>query len=161
MRTPDPIQLACWGAMVGLDVPIRAFPSGSPLRDAGQLRLIARARAEIGEQAWTWRTEVPVGNDPRDRRAFDVVLSGKAGRIGLEAITRLTDAQAQVRAAILKQEAAGLERLVLVLAQTRHNRAAVRDAAPTILGPFPAAPRVVMRALRDGELPTANGIVLV
>jgi len=161
IRTPDSIQLACWGALVGLDVPIRAFPSGSPLRDAGQLRLIARARADIGDKAWTWRTEVPVADDPRDRRAFDVVLAGHAGRIGLEAITRLTDAQAQVRAAILKQETAGLERMVLVVAQTRHNRAAVADAAPTILGAFPAAPREVMRALRDGDLPTANGIVLI
>ena len=92
------------------------------------------------------------------------MLAGSGAQPGLQLAQHLgpgVEPQAQVRAAILKQEAAGLERLVLVLAQTRHNRAAVRDAAPTILGPFPATPRVVMRALRDGELPTANGIVLV
>ena len=155
---PDPIQLAKWGAVVGLDVPIRAFPAGSPLRDAGQLRLIARARVAIGE-GWRWRTEVPVSDDPRDRRAFDVVLAGAAGSIGLEAITRLTDSQAQVRAAILKQTAAGLTRMVLVLANTRYNRAALADGAPTILASFPAGPREVMRALRAGHLPAENGLL--
>jgi transcriptional regulator with XRE-family HTH domain len=156
----DAIQLARWGAVVGLDVSVRAFPGGAPLRDAGQLRLLARARTAIAGD-WRWRTEVPVSRDPRDRRAFDAVLGTAAGTIGLEAITRLTDAQAQVRAALLKQTAAGLDRMVLVLAQTRHNRAAVADGAPTILGSFPASPREVMRALRDGELPKENGIVLV
>ena len=51
--------------------------------------------------------------------------------------------------------------MLLILADTRHNRAAVVDAAPSLDGAFPASPRDVLRALRDGELPTANGIVLV
>ena len=157
---PDPIQLAEWGAMVGLEVSIRSFPAGSPLRDAGQLRLMARARGVLGEQ-FAWRTEVPVSDDPRDRRAFDAVLSGGAGRIGLEAITRLTDAQGQVRAATLKQAVARLERVVLVLAETRHNRAAVLDAAPTLQPAFPITAREVLRAIRAGRLPRGNGIVLL
>ena len=159
-QVPDPIQLARWGAVVGLDVTIRAFSTGSPLRDAGHLRLIARARALIGGR-WTWRTEVPVSTDPRDRRALDVVIAGPAGSIGLEAITRLTDAQAQIRIAILKQQAARLDRLLLVLADTRHNRTAVVDAAPSLGGAFPASPREVLAALRTGRLPPANGIILV
>ena len=157
---PNPIQLANRAAVLGFELSIRAHPAGSPLRDAGQLRLISRARTAIGE-LWTWQTEVPVSRDPYDRRAFDAVLTGAAGRIGLEAITRLTDAQAQVRAALLKQETARLERLILVLAQTHHNRVAVIAAAPTLSGAFPATPREVLRALRAGRLPQANGIVLV
>jgi transcriptional regulator with XRE-family HTH domain len=160
LRIPNPIELVCWGAALGLEVSLRAYPAGSPLRDAGQLRLLARARAAIGE-GWAWRTEVPVSADPHDRRAFDAVLSSSVGSIGLEAITRLTDAQAQVRAVTLKQEAAGLERMVLVLAETRYNRGAVADAAPTLLGAFPASSREVLRALREGRTPSANGIVLV
>jgi 4-hydroxy-L-threonine phosphate dehydrogenase PdxA len=108
---------------------------------------------------WMWRTEVPVSTDPRDRRALDIVLAGDAGSIGLEALTRLTDAQAQIRAAILKQEAARLDRILLVLADTRHNRAAVVDAAPSLGGAFPALPREVLRALRTGQLPAANGVL--
>jgi transcriptional regulator with XRE-family HTH domain len=157
---PDPIQLARWGAIVGLDVPIRAHPAGSPLRDAAQLKLLARARAAINGQ-WQWHTEVPVSRDPADRRAIDAVLHGTAGRIGLEAISRLTDAQAQIRAAALKQQAAQLDRMVLVMPDTRHNRAAVADASPSLSGAFPASPGEVGRALRAGQLPPSNGILFV
>jgi transcriptional regulator with XRE-family HTH domain len=154
------VQLARWGAAVGLDVSIRTFVAGSPLRDAGQLRVLRRARSAIGER-WVWRTEVPVSNDPRDRRAFDAVLWEGRFRIGLEVITRLTDAQAQTRAALLKQEVAGLDRMVLVLAQTRRNRAALASASPTLMPSFPMTPRAVLGALRAGRRPAANGIVLV
>ena len=79
--------------------------------------------------------------------------------MGLEVITRLTDAQAQTRAAILKQEAAGLDRLVLVLAQTRLNRLALAAGLPTLAPSFPAGPRSVLADLRAGRLPAANGII--
>ena len=74
---------------------------------------------------------------------------------------RLTDAQHQVRNAGLKQAAAGVDRIVLVLADTRHNRVALRDAAPTLAPEFPGASRETLRALRRGDLPRANGAVLV
>jgi transcriptional regulator with XRE-family HTH domain len=153
-------HLARWGAAVGLDVSIRTFPGGSPLRDAGQLRVLRRARSAIGER-WTWHTEVPVTKDPLERRAFDAVISNAQFRVGLEVITRLTDSQAQARSALLKQEAAGLDRMVLVLGRTRANRAALAVASPTLLPSFPIAPRGVLADLRAGRLPRANGIFLV
>jgi transcriptional regulator with XRE-family HTH domain len=157
---PTPIQLAQWGAVVGLDVSLRAFVGGSPLRDAGQLRLLERFRSIAGE-AWSWRTEVPVGSDPNDRRAFDAVLLKDARRVAVEAIGRLVDAQAQVRAATLKQEAAGVDRLLLVLAETRHNRFALAVGQPTIVPAFPEPARTALAALRAGELPAANAVILV
>ena len=81
-------------------------------------------------------------------------------RIGLGALSRLMDARAQVRAATLKQEASGVDRLVLVLADTRHNRAALVAAAPTLKPAFPLGPRETFAALRAGRLPPANGFVL-
>lgn len=154
------LHLARWGAAVGIDLSIRTFVGGSPLRDAGQLRVLRRARESIGE-LWIWRTEVPVSNDPHDRRAFDAVLSRDGVRIGLEVITRLTDAQAQARATLLKQETAGLECLVLVLAKTRNNTAVLASASPTLQPSFPTLPRVVLANLRAGRLPPGNGIILV
>jgi transcriptional regulator with XRE-family HTH domain len=154
------IQLVRMAAGVGLDISIRAYPAGSPLRDVGQLRVLARFRPAAGP-LWHWQTEVPVSRDPSDRRAFDAVLSRGPLRLGVEAITRLTDAQAQVRAITLKQEAAGLTCLVLVLADTHHNRRAVHEGAPTLQPAFPLASRDLLRLLRSGELPPANGIVLV
>lgn len=157
---PRPIQLARWAAIVGLEVSIRAFPGGAPLRDAGQLRLLRRFRDAVGD-AWNWRTEVPVASDPHDRRAIDAVLSQLPIRIGAEAIVRLTDAQAQIRSALLKQEASGVDRMILVAANTRHNRFAIRAAAPTLAPAFPLGARDTLRCLRAGELPPANGIVIV
>lgn len=117
-------------------------------------------RGEIGAM-WTWQTEVPVSRDPQDHRAIDAVLSAPSGRVGLEAITRLVDAQAQVRAALLKQEASGVDRMILVLTDSRHNRAALREAAATLRPAFALTTRQVLCALRRGELPTANGAILV
>lgn len=157
---PDPIQFARWGAAVGRDVTLRVHVAGSPLRDVGHIRLLARARKLIGD-AWVWRTEVPVSADPLDRRAFDAVLVRGQVRIGLELITRLVDAQGQIRQALLKVESGGLDCMILVLADTRHNRDAVREAAPYLGPSFPGSGRVLLAALRAGELPAANGIVFV
>lgn len=159
-RSPELVDLIRWGVVVGLDIPLRAYPGGSPLRDAGQLRTLARARERIGG-TWHWRTEVPVSRDPRDRRAVDAVIERDGVAIGLEVITRLTDAQAQVRGALLKQEAAGVERMILVLSDTRHNRQALKDAAPTLQPAFPLATRSILRDLSVDRVPAANGVLLV
>lgn len=154
------IQLAQIAAVVGLDVPIRAFPAGSALRDAAQLRLLERFRVIVGD-SWTWRTEVPVSANPLDRRAIDAVMIRQPHRIGVEAVTRILDAQAQIRPILLKQEVAGLHRMVLLLADTRHNRVALVHGAPTLKPAFPVPHRAFMRELKAGRLPIANGIVLV
>jgi transcriptional regulator with XRE-family HTH domain len=160
LQSIDPVLLARYCAAVGLDLSVRAFPGGEPLCDAGQLRLIARFSAAIGE-GWRRRTEVPVGGDGRDRRAIDLVLERPAHRVGVEAYTRLMDAQEQVRSVILKQQAAGLACMVLVLADTRHNRTALVRAAPTLDPAFPLRARPILTALRSGRPPAANGVILI
>lgn len=153
------VELVRIGGVVGLDVSLRTFPGGSPLRDAGQLRVLSRFRVLVGG-LWNWQTEVPVTADPRDRRAFDAVLSRSMVRVGIEAVTRLTDSQAQVRAILLKQQAAGLASIVLVLADTQHNARALREAAATIAPAFPLSPRMTLGNLRAGVPPARNGYVL-
>jgi transcriptional regulator with XRE-family HTH domain len=157
---PGVIHLYRWGAIVGLDVSIRAFPGGSPLRDAGQLRLLARFRL-IVERVWTCRTEAPVSADPRDRRAFDMVLLRGDRRVAAEAITRLVDAQAQIRSIELKAQASGVNRVVLVMSDGRHSRAAVDAGRATIEPAFPCPARAALSALRVGELPPGNAVVFV
>lgn len=115
--TPSSVQLGRWGAVVGLDVGLRAFPGGSPLRDAAQLRLLDRFHRLVGNR-WAWRTEVPVSRDPRDRRAIDATLVRDGRRVGVEAVTRLVDIQGQTRPILLKQEASGIGIFVLVLSDS-------------------------------------------
>jgi transcriptional regulator with XRE-family HTH domain len=157
---PALTDLARWAAAVGLETPFRGLPGPSPVRDAGQLRTLARAGNRIGP-GWSWRTEVPVAADARDRRAVDAVIRRGNVAIGLEVITRLVDVQAQVRRALLKQEALHLDRMVLVLSDTRHNRAALREGAPSLVPAFPMSSRQVLHALHAGCLPAGNGTLLV
>lgn len=156
--TPSPVQLGRWGGVLGLDVGLRAFPAGSPLRDAGQLRLLHRFHQLVGDR-WTWRTEVPVSRDLRDRRAIDAALIRDERRVGVEAVTRLVDIQGQTRPILLKQAASGIGIFVLVLSDSRLNRAALSDGAPTLLPAFPCPARSALAALRSGEAPAANAII--
>ncbi len=153
--------LAAYGAAVGLDVSIKAFDGGSPLRDAGQLPLLGRFQISIRQGDWRIESEVPVLQDARDRRAFDLVLRRRSVVVAIEGISHLSDGQDQVRRIVLKQQAAGIPIAVIVLADTRHNRMAARMAAPTLEPAFPMAPRAVMQALRAGKPPAENGIVFI
>lgn len=153
------IRLARVAAVVGLDVSVRAFLGDRALADAGQLHVIRRLQRRLRAAGWAWATEVPVAIG--DRRAFDAVLQSGKGRVAVEAITRLVDAQAQVRQILLKQRDASMGCVVLVLADTRHNREAVPDAQPTLGPAFPLRGHAVMRALRAGRVPARNGLLLL
>jgi transcriptional regulator with XRE-family HTH domain len=157
---PRADQLARWGAVVGRDVSLRTFLAGPALRDAGQLRILDRFRRLIGTR-WTCRSEVPVTGDPAERRAFDLVLTRDERRVAVEAVGRLSDAQGQVRPILLKQSAAGGLRVVLVLADSRHNRMAIRSAASTLEPAFPCSARLALAALRAGEVPPQDAVILV
>jgi len=91
---------------LGLALSLRVYPVGDRLRDQAQLALIRRLVSRISA---TWRVslEAPVAG-PGDLRAFDVLLTGPSGQVAVEAITRLRDVQAQVRAVRLKQRDAGV-----------------------------------------------------
>ncbi|MGI8658921.1 MAG: helix-turn-helix domain-containing protein [Candidatus Limnocylindria bacterium] len=154
------VQLVRYCAAVGLDLPLRTYPATSPLRDIGQVRLLARLEKSIGP-AWRWRSEVPVTDDPRDQRAIDAVLFNPPHRVGIEAVTRLVDAQAQTRPIMLKQQAAGLDCMILVLANTRTNRRAAEEGAATLHSAFPVGARSVLADLRSGHAPRGNGLVLL
>ncbi len=45
LRSVTAIQLARVGAVVGLDVRIRAYPGPAPIRDAAQVALMSRSRS--------------------------------------------------------------------------------------------------------------------
>jgi transcriptional regulator with XRE-family HTH domain len=153
------IHLARHGAAVGLRLHARFYPAGGGLRDAAQLDLLRRLRARIGDR-WNWQLEAPL-NIPGDLRAFDALLTGPGGTIAVEAITRLRDAQAQLRAAALKQRDGQVARLVILVRATHHNRTALASAADVLTTTYPLGTRATLAALEAGVDRGDNGIVLL
>ena len=155
----DVEAIAALGSVVGLDVRLRAFPGGDALRDAGQQRLLERLRREI-HPGLRWRTEVPLAMSG-DLRAWDAVIGSVGWAVAVEAETALIDLQALERRLELKRrdDAGRIDHLVLLVADTRRNRAALASA-PGAFSALPARTRDVLAALRAGDLPPRNGIVI-
>ena len=151
-------ELAQHCAALGLRLSLKAYPDGLPVRDAAQLRLLQRLRSQIGP-GLRWRTEVPVGG-VGDLRAWDVLLECDQD-IGIDAETRLQDLQALQRRTELKWRDSGVARVVLVVASTRHNRAVIREHRSALSSTLPLDTAAIMRALRQGVAPPANGIAII
>jgi transcriptional regulator with XRE-family HTH domain len=116
------MQLARIASVVGLDLSVRTYPNGSPLRDEAHLALIQRFRARLSAKL-SVRTEVPLPI-AGDLRAWDLVVLGAGEPIGVEAETRLLDIQALERRIALKMRDGGLSRVILLVSTTRGNRMA-------------------------------------
>ena len=154
-------------AAVGLELSIRAYPGGSPLRDRAHVALLSRFRERL-DPRWRCSLEAPVTpsvGQPRsggpDLRRWDLFLRRTRTTIGVEAETRLYDGQSQVGRALSKRNASSADRLVLLVADTRHNRSVLRDLSPLLEHDFPLSTRAILRALGAGEAPAADGIVIL
>lgn len=148
-------MLAC----VGLDLAVRGYPAGRGVRDEAQLALIARLKPFVLSR-WEWRTEVPIPLTG-DLRAWDVVLRGPAGSIGVEAETRLRDIQAIDRRVMLKLRDSGLDRVIVLVAPTRTNRATLREVGDSIRTNYPISSRQALDALVNGRDPGGNAILVL
>ena len=147
------------GAVVGLDLPLRAFPSGDPVRDAASLALLGRLRSQLPE-AVAWRTEVALGI-PGDLRAWDALIDVRPRPVVVEAETRLRDVQALTRRLALKQRDGQQDVLMLLVAGTRHNREVLRLAKPELAAAFPVPGRIALVMLERGDRPTGSAIVVL
>ncbi|HKG56860.1 MAG TPA: helix-turn-helix domain-containing protein [Candidatus Limnocylindrales bacterium] len=159
LRHASLADLVAVSTVVGLDLSVRAYPGARPVRDAAHLALLTRLRERLAPTL-VWRTEVPLSLH-RDARAWDAVIS-RAGRpIGVEAETRLRDVQAVERRISLKLRDGGIERVVLLLADTRTNREAVRADPDRLRSMFPVPQRDLLRALATGADPCGSGVVIL
>ena len=151
-------ELAVHCAALGLRLSLKAYPEGSPVRDFAQLRLLERFRERLDSQ-FLWRTEVLIGG-AGDLRAWDIQFDGP-GSIGIDAETRLYDIQALQRRFEAKWRDSGVDRIVLLVASSRHNRRVLADYRDALRSTFPADTPEIMAALRRGRLPGSNGIVIL
>lgn len=153
-------------AVLGLDSSLRFYPSSDPIRDAAHAALLERLHAICHPSLW-WRTEVPFPG-PGDRRAWDAVIGGIRGtgqapriRIGVEAETRPNDVQALDRKLALKERDGDVERMILLLSDTRHNRQLLHGPGSSLRNRFPLDGRRALLHLAAGVDPGSNAIVLL
>jgi transcriptional regulator with XRE-family HTH domain len=153
------IQLARIASVVGLDLSLRTYPNGSPLRDSAHVALLHRLRHRLAT-ALSVRSEVPLPI-PGDLRAWDLVILGAGQPIGVEAETRLADIQALERRIALKARDGQVSRVLLVASASRGNRLAVRESMALLQTSFPVPGRVALAALADGRDPGGSSLILI
>jgi hypothetical protein len=144
---------------VGLDLAIKAFPGGQPVRDAAQVALLTRFRSRL-HPTLRWATEVPLPVQG-DQRAWDAVVPGAGWRFGIEAETAPTDVQALLRRIALKHRDSGLDGVILVLGSTRRTRALVTGARDLLASAFPVPGRRALELLAAGVALQGNALVVI
>jgi hypothetical protein len=146
--------------VVGLDLSVRAYPGARPIRDIAHVALLQRLQERL-HQNLHLRCEVPLAIDG-DKRAWDAMIESRdAGRVAVEAETRITDFQALARRIALKQRDDAMDRVILLVAASRTNRDAVRAAEPLISESFALDTRITLTELGDGHLPSRSSLVFL
>ena len=157
-RAPDLRLLAAIAGCVGLDLRLRAYPAGDPIRDAGQQRLLGRLRARL-HPSLVMRTEVPLPIEG-DLRAWDAFIRGLDWCRPLEAETVVDDLQALERRLALKVRDGRVDGVILLIADTRRNRRAIASGPGAFQG-FDRDARRVLRELAAGRDPGGSSLILL
>jgi hypothetical protein len=145
-------------SVLGHELGIGIHPIGAPVRDKAHVSLLGRFADRL-HPSIRWRTEVPIPL-PGDLRSADGVAETRAFDATVEAETRLHDVQAAERRLRSKQRDLGTRRAILLVADTRHNRAVVRSVR-NLSEQFPIGTRVCLAALARGEDPGGDCLVIV
>jgi transcriptional regulator with XRE-family HTH domain len=155
-------DVAAWFAVVGLDLVLRPYPAGDPIRDRAQLALLERLRTRLHPDL-RWRTEVPLPIE-NDQRAWDAEIRGRQPspwRARVEAETRIGDGQALERKLALKLRDDPDGHLILLISDTRTNRRAINALGRGLRAMLPLNGRPILSALSIGREPPDSGIVIM
>ena len=155
-------EVGAWCAVVGLDLSLRAYPAGDPIRDRAQLALLERLRCRLHPSV-RWRTEVPLPLEG-DLRAWDGVASGSALRrwkVRVEAETKVADGQAMTRRLQLKIRDDPGGHVLLLVADSRANRQAMMTIREGLRDLLPLDTRQILLALGTGRSPVGSGVAIL
>ena len=149
-------------SVLGLELVVRVYPGGAPLRDAAHAERLRRVLSHV-RPPLRYRLDVPLpqrSDQPPEQRGWDAMLYGHARRTGIELETRLRDVQATTRRQAMKRRDDPVDGFLLVLADTRTNRRLYAENADL----WPELPRLrtrrVLAAMEAGEHPP-SGIVFI
>jgi transcriptional regulator with XRE-family HTH domain len=145
---------------VGLDLSLRTYPGRSPTRDAGHARRLGSFLSHVGRPL-RYRTEVllPARDGIPERRAWDALITGADGETGVELEQRLYDVQSQTRRILLKWRDSGVERLLLIVADTRGNRRVLAEF-PDYFGQLPRLRTASVLQMLEAGIRPPTGMIL-
>lgn len=155
------VDAARVASVLGLDLSVRVYPGGSPLRDAAHSERLMRFLKHV-RTPLSYRLEVPLPAlpDRPEQRAWDAMILGGGKRSAIELEMRLRDGQALERRINLKRRDDPTEGFVLLVADTRTNRRILAER-PDLFDDLPRLrPSRVHAALVSGQHPP-SGILLV
>lgn len=157
---PDIVQICCAGRVLGLRLSLKLYPVGSPMRDAGQLRLFERFLGICGPPIRVRReVGLPI---PGDLRAWDALIADGVATCVADLETHVTDAQALERRMRLKQrDDPRATVMLLVLSRTVHHRTVLAAHREVFRELLPLDSPASLRSLRSGRCPPASGILAV
>jgi transcriptional regulator with XRE-family HTH domain len=149
-------------SVLGLDLHVRVYPGGDPIRDAAQARRLARLLGHCASPL-KYRTDVPLpqrADQPTEQRAWDAVIWGDHGRTAIEVEMRIRDLQQMTRRQAMKRRDDPVDSFLLVVADTPANRRVLTEHG-TLLPDLPRLKTArVLRMLEDGTRPP-SGVVLL
>ena len=155
----DIMLLARVCSVVGLDLSLKTYPGGQPIRDAVQMALLRRFSAAL-HPSLTWATEVPlpaVG----DQRAWDGIVRGPDWSYGVEVETSPRDGQATLRRLALKTRDGQTDGVLLVLADTRQTRTFIREIAEAARSSFSITGPRALEFLGVGADPGGSALIIL
>jgi transcriptional regulator with XRE-family HTH domain len=154
------LQLNRMAQATGQRLSLKLYPDGDPVRDIASVRLLERLRSRL-PPVFRWRTEVPL-HGSTGLRAWDAIVEAHRERTAIEAETVIRDGQALQRRLRLKlRDDSTVSQLILLVADTRGNRAALEAIRGLLRDTFPLDTREVLQALAQGRHPAANGLVIL
>lgn len=152
-------ELAKLHAVVGLDLSLKSYPAGQPIRDAAHVALLDDFHRLL-HRSVRWAVEVPLPI-PGDRRSWDALVSASSWRYGVEAETAPRDAQSLARRLQLKQRDGEVDGVLLVLRRTEQTRRFLNEVGALLHERFPVDGVRALELLRAGADPGGSAIIVL
>lgn len=152
-------DLARLHAVVGLELSLKSYPSGQPIRDAAHVALLEDFRMGL-HKSLRWSIEVPLPI-PGDRRSWDALIRGDGWQYGVEAETAPRDSQSVARRMQLKERDGRVNGMLLVLRRTVQTRRFVSEAGELLRSVFPVDGTRAIELLRAGVDPGGNAVIVL
>jgi transcriptional regulator with XRE-family HTH domain len=159
IQRPSLEQVCRAARAVGLRPWLKLYPADEGVRDTPQLKILARFEQMIAAPLRLLReVGLPVTGD---RRAWDGRITDGRQTASIEAVARLDDVQELTRKLALKlRDDPDAGAVILVLGRTAHNRRVLAGHREALRALLPLDGAAILRDLRRGRVPAANGVLL-